>query len=154
MNAEQLNAIKERAAKATPGPWYSHADGTIFLEHTKEIADVWTDNDKSDAEFIAHAREDVPALVAEVERYHDMWNHGLGKADAEIQTNLHVIEAQQQEIERLRKALEFYADEENYECSVEYDGMGEPFAGDLIVEIDGGQTAKEALRIGEESNAL
>lgn len=68
MNQEQLNAIKERVAKATPGPWeYDEEDrgiwnkgalnylGTVTLSHI-------------DAEFITHAREDVPALVAEVER--------------------------------------------------------------------------------------
>lgn len=67
MNQEQLNAIKERVAKATPGPWEYDEDergiwnkggfnylGTVTLSHNS-------------AEFIAHAREDVPALVAEVE---------------------------------------------------------------------------------------
>lgn len=65
MNAEQLNVIKERAAKATHGPWRS-----------AELYGVRTQNDKalsiplrpSDATFIAHSRKDVPALVAEVER--------------------------------------------------------------------------------------
>jgi len=65
MNAEQLNAIKERAAKATPGPWRSAG-----------LYGVRTQNDEAlsiplrpeDATFIAYAREDVPALVAEVER--------------------------------------------------------------------------------------
>ncbi|WP_313150744.1 hypothetical protein [Lysinibacillus capsici] len=67
INQEQLNAIKERVAKATPGPWEYDEDergiwnkggfnylGTVTLLHNS-------------AEFIAHAREDVPALVAEVE---------------------------------------------------------------------------------------
>lgn len=68
----ELTQIKERAEKATPGPWKSHADGTVFLEHTQDIADVWTNNE--DAEFIAHAREDVPRLVAEVERLQELCN--------------------------------------------------------------------------------
>ncbi|MGE6602619.1 hypothetical protein ACQKEY_12920 [Lysinibacillus fusiformis] len=68
MNQEQLNAIKERVAKATPGPWEYDEDergiwnkggfnylGTVTLSHNS-------------AEFIAHSREDVPALVAEVEK--------------------------------------------------------------------------------------
>jgi len=82
MNAEQLNAIKERAEKATPGPWFfdvgrkerldcrpaviEHFDydhGESFIHG--DIADI------TDAEFIANAREDVPALVAEVERLKD-----------------------------------------------------------------------------------
>jgi len=63
MTPEQLNAIKERAAMATPDPWrtpmrtiYSN-DG--YVANTSRIVD---------AEFIAAAREDIPALVAEVER--------------------------------------------------------------------------------------
>ncbi len=44
LTQDDLNMIKERAEKVTHGPWYA------------------------DAEFIAHAREDIPRLVAEVER--------------------------------------------------------------------------------------
>lgn len=77
MNAEQLSAIKERAAKAMPGPWYrgesyeqmypgyyvaSEANGLIVLAEEEGILR------DEDVQFIAHAREDVPALVAEVER--------------------------------------------------------------------------------------
>jgi len=70
MNQKQLNAIKERVAKASHGPWEYDEDergiwnkggfnylGTVTLSHNS-------------AQFIAHAREDVPALVAEVERLH------------------------------------------------------------------------------------
>ncbi|MGR6904981.1 hypothetical protein [Lysinibacillus sp. BSL11] len=78
MNQEQLNAIKERVAKATPGPWEidRNSDDSDF------ITDIWFNqdgdhvevHDKSifqsvlNAKFIACARDDVPALVAEVER--------------------------------------------------------------------------------------
>lgn len=44
LTQDDLNMIKERAEKVTHGPWYA------------------------DAEFIAHAREDIPRLVAEIER--------------------------------------------------------------------------------------
>lgn len=72
MNQEQLNAVKERVAKATSGPWeYDNEErgiwnnggfnylGTVTLSHI-------------DADFIANAREDVPALVAEVEYLREM----------------------------------------------------------------------------------
>lgn len=73
MNTEQLNAIKERAAKATPGNWHVTLDDPYdrtyvlgaFNNEVSVIADIKGD---ADAEFIANAREDVPALVAEVER--------------------------------------------------------------------------------------
>ena len=70
MNQEQLNAMKERAAKVTPGPWecrylgHSRPQYSVMNE-TEYVAHIY---DVNDAEFIAFAREDVPALVSEVER--------------------------------------------------------------------------------------
>lgn len=70
MNAEQLTAIKERAEKATHGPW--NADiYTIYSEKDGHIAEVVDDNQFNNMHFIAHARQDIPALVAEVERLKD-----------------------------------------------------------------------------------
>lgn len=74
MNAEQLNAIKERAEKATPGPWV--ARGLNVLDYARVEVDindyeskiVVKSTNNSDIKFIAHAREDIPQLVAEVER--------------------------------------------------------------------------------------
>lgn len=83
MNQEQLNAIKERVAKVTPGPWDidRNSDDDVF------VTDIWFNgadeghaeihgNDVAssiyNAEFIAHAREDVPALIAEIERLHEL----------------------------------------------------------------------------------
>jgi len=67
MNQEQLNAIKERVAKATPGPWeYDEEERGIWNKGGFNYLGTVTLSHNS-AEFIAHAREDVPALVAEVE---------------------------------------------------------------------------------------
>lgn len=80
-----LNAIRARADAATPGPWrhvgknwigtpveidVTEADWgseghTSFFVHTNEGGGAWR---IEDVEFIANARTDVPALVAEVER--------------------------------------------------------------------------------------
>lgn len=79
MNAEQLQVIKERADKAACSPWEfrDENEGTEYFPFwviSKDGADSgeWLAEvhvgDVSDAEFIAHAREDVPALIAEVER--------------------------------------------------------------------------------------
>ncbi|PCD81974.1 hypothetical protein CNQ87_15310 [Lysinibacillus fusiformis] len=70
MKQEQLNAIKERVAKATPGEWkcinigrgksnYAVVNEEEYVAHAYDV---------NDTEFIAHARIDVPALVTEVER--------------------------------------------------------------------------------------
>ena len=86
-----LDAIKARAEAATPGPWNADVaqrgdcvvwgpNGRFVLNaqaepHWVEFPEGWPtkrsvafDADRRDVEFIAHAREDVPALVAEVER--------------------------------------------------------------------------------------
>lgn len=63
MKDEQFQAIKDRAGKASEAPWDSDAwhvvDGRGESVCETEIS--------ADAEFIAHARTDVPALVEEVE---------------------------------------------------------------------------------------
>lgn len=83
MNQGQLNAIKERVAKAKSGPWdiNRNSDDDVF------VTDIWFDGEDGghveihgdtvassiyNAEFIAHAREDVPALVVEVERLREV----------------------------------------------------------------------------------
>ena len=67
MNAKQLNAIKERAEKATPGDWKTD-EHRVYSEKMDDdfICEMWTSF--ADAEFIANARQDIPQLVAEVER--------------------------------------------------------------------------------------
>jgi hypothetical protein len=67
MNKEELQAIKERCEKATPGPW--EIDENLLVSHNFDenyceyVSDNW---DKDNAEFIAHAREDIPLLLVEI----------------------------------------------------------------------------------------
>lgn len=71
-----LDAIKARAEAATEGPWEAHAlDGFEWSvdrigdnddDSGNEVATVWVTG--ADAAFIAHARTDVPMLLAELER--------------------------------------------------------------------------------------
>lgn len=69
-----LGAIEARANAATPGPWGYDLNGYI----APDLGDEWGGTvakvlgkggqfDK-DGEFIAHARTDIPALLAEVRR--------------------------------------------------------------------------------------
>lgn len=81
MTNEELAAIEQRAAAATKGPWYV-SGGDVMSEHRDEIPYgsvvcetgftgmvAATENTySSDADFIAAARADVPALLAEVRR--------------------------------------------------------------------------------------
>ncbi len=78
--AEWLDAIEVRATTATPGPWRdgmgTHglgADGPSFVTvdaiaangAVNRVAELMLDKDgAADAEFIANARADIPALAA------------------------------------------------------------------------------------------
>lgn len=78
MTDEELTAIRERDEKATSGPWYSYRPDEAYriykvystndqrLEET--LAEVSGLDCDPNSAFIAHARTDVPKLVAEVAR--------------------------------------------------------------------------------------
>ncbi len=95
MTDEQLREIEKRAEAATPGPWcyelvgVKHSDwvvGIAINDDGKPLAGELIDEgefvvenvcwrfglaeteDGNNAAFIAHAREDIPALIAEVRR--------------------------------------------------------------------------------------
>jgi hypothetical protein len=88
LNAEELEAIRKRAEAATQGPWYwekfnpdedDYDTEMPYLNSEKESIMDFGDGEQfyptegnppneADAEFIAKAREDVPKLLAEIER--------------------------------------------------------------------------------------
>lgn len=79
MKEEQLHQIKERVNKATEGPWGFDKGKKERMDRRPAVIEVfvpehneWFINgdisNLEDAEFIAHAREDVPNLVSEIER--------------------------------------------------------------------------------------
>lgn len=76
-----LAEIEARTEKATEGPWrvrVSDAEnneryvvgsgGTFIFVDGHYHDESWCEISEADAEFIAHAREDVPALIAEVKK--------------------------------------------------------------------------------------
>ncbi len=65
MNEEELKTIEERASKATDGPWHTQTPDARWLMMN---AYAYCLDKSEDAEFIAKAREDIPALIAEVRR--------------------------------------------------------------------------------------
>lgn len=72
MTPERLAEIRKRADAASPGPWTWILDGSISeIWDADDCVVADTDGHRSpddDADFIAHAREDIPALLDEVER--------------------------------------------------------------------------------------
>ena len=75
MTEQELTAIEERATAATMGPWDGAKNSGVVSKHTRDPVfetgcGCCTDKALSaeDAAFIAAARVDVPALIAEVRR--------------------------------------------------------------------------------------
>ena len=79
MTSLDLAAIRQRVEKATEGPWntgfdYEKNDPIVlapgYIEHTIDytLTEGGLEHGKADAEFIAHAREDIPALLDEIDR--------------------------------------------------------------------------------------
>jgi hypothetical protein len=80
MTTEQrIEQIKERADKATAGPWnYCESDGVFYSPDKTPVGCVYDNVDSGTDEiddepsrhngyFIAHAREDVPFLLRRIE---------------------------------------------------------------------------------------
>lgn len=66
LTEERLQEIEARANAATWGPWEALSDGTVMADSEEGplgvfVADV---NKLTDAEFVADARTDIPALIA------------------------------------------------------------------------------------------
>lgn len=83
----RLAKIEVRANAATPGPWSPETLGAVLRSDGRQLACVSVCGDPpstrdANAAFIAHAREDVPALVAEVRRLTDALAEAIAQRDA------------------------------------------------------------------------
>ena len=88
---KELAAMERRAAAATRGPWQSFVEGRNHESGDSMIRlgglddacpDMYVTHEKrpapaADLDFIAHARQDLPRLVAEVRRLRSI----IGKSD-------------------------------------------------------------------------
>ena len=74
MDPAELEVIRNRCAQATPGPWKSfiegrdHTSGSNFIMTGGEDFELSGGGTTADQDFIAHARQDIPRLLAEIER--------------------------------------------------------------------------------------
>lgn len=80
----QLDAMQASADQATPGPWeiiggYQYVTGVDVVIGAIDEGCIRL----RDAEFIAHARTDVPALIAEVRRLREQRREALAVANAD-----------------------------------------------------------------------
>jgi hypothetical protein len=79
LTADELAAIHRRLNAATPGPW-CHREGfietctepSLLLGVTMQRSEQGLDAlpGLANSEFMAHARTDIPRLLAEIERLH------------------------------------------------------------------------------------
>ncbi len=70
LTSEELEAIRKRAEAATEGPWRIGRKSPNGLNNIGTMGGLLTAQTliEEDATFIAHAREDTPKLLAEIER--------------------------------------------------------------------------------------
>lgn len=98
MTELDLEAIKARADAATEGPWHGEHDeyGCVQQGNYGWVTpgpgpeyDVDSEQGKADAEFVAHARTDIPLLLAELaeaERHIERGNEETMKAYSRVRT--------------------------------------------------------------------
>lgn len=68
LTQEQIESIRKRAEAATEGPWYYDRQTGDLIEINDREYPSRVLAQEVNGVFIAHAREDVPALLAEIER--------------------------------------------------------------------------------------
>jgi hypothetical protein len=78
-----LEEVRQRCEAATPGPWVSYVEGRDHLGGDSVIVRGTDGTDEglylthatvADQDFIAHARQDIPTLLDEIERLRELLN--------------------------------------------------------------------------------
>lgn len=112
MDAKYLAEIKAREQAATPGPWKVGISAMITDGNGHAL--FFGEGAKANAEFIAHARADIPALIAEVERlrgveselaYEKRANEAIPGVNSLINRSVDKIKKLKAENATLKKAL-------------------------------------------------
>lgn len=105
---DELMQIRERADKATEGPWEA-----IKFNYIRPVNGFMADDlvgeatENEDADFIANAREDIPKLLAEIDRL----KKRVGEATSLLHLDTELIDKQAAEIKRMREQLQIiYSD--------------------------------------------
>ena len=77
LDNESLNEIRKRELKATPGPWISGHFASVHQRGDDAPYDDLLFNafTQADAEFSAHARQDIPALLDMLQELHADRDH-------------------------------------------------------------------------------
>jgi hypothetical protein len=153
----ELTAWAELAEKATPGPWEAQEPafcpnfGKAKIKPLKIEGKImgFAVIKQFDAAFIAAARQAVPRLIealraAQAELEHMRANIMDTSHDAQIAQAVENASLREQNT-RYREALEWYADEENYDAHWLDNYEGIPIR-HLFLKGDGGAKARAALQ--------
>ncbi|MEE4545264.1 hypothetical protein V2S66_25255 [Streptomyces sp. V4-01] len=115
LSPEQLAEIRARMDAAAPGPWetdtYAEYDSSTSIG-VANASDLWIvplqQLDPADAAFIAAARTDVPALLAEVDRLRsaarsaaDIFRSVAGRAQARQWPNPSMLRQAAADLDRI-----------------------------------------------------
>jgi len=128
MDAKYFAEIKAREQAATPGPWeYFDCANEIWSIAHKTVTNDDTviggtegegiSINKPDAAFIAHARTDIPALIAEVERLQNLCEENEQLIERLANQSRRLNDSgvtKDQQIATLKKALELACDAFDY----------------------------------------
>jgi hypothetical protein len=89
ITSEELAAIRERAEKATPGPWIiDRVNGVIWSADGRRVFEIGGYEEPDDHEFFAHARDDIPRLLDEIERLQRRWDALKSFVQHKVETTL------------------------------------------------------------------
>lgn len=110
LSPQRLAEIESRQAAATPGPWRSmvegrdHLSGDSFLmtgaddDRGPDMYLTWDpaideEQRRADQDFIAHARQDIPALAAEIRRLGEQLHRPFVTDDAAMDQTIYAADA-------------------------------------------------------------
>lgn len=90
----KLEEIRQRADAATEGPWRIGKQSPNRLNNIGTIGGLLTaqTTNEDDAKYIAHARQDIPWLISEIDRLNSGIDSVLYDLRNEDITNPHVVE--------------------------------------------------------------
>ena len=90
----KLEEIRQRADAATEGPWRIGKQSPNGLNNIGTIGGLLTaqTTNEDDAKYIAHARQDIPWLMSEIDRLNSGIDSVLYDLRNEDITNPHIVE--------------------------------------------------------------
>ena len=104
MNQIDIEGIRAREQSATPGPWCISEKGNTVKSLSIDGICHGMSPKQTDAEFIAHARQDIPALLDEVEHQQAELQHA-GEVLQALKDTIQNLEAGHKRLQNAQNQL-------------------------------------------------